>query len=719
MRATLGRTLALAVTATMLACDPAPFVPGEAVPEPAQALRPVERAPAPPQEAHIVDYRIEAKLDAETHAIDGKLRMTWRNRTRRRVKSLPFHLYMNAFRAEDTAWMREARGSHRGETLEDGEWGWIDVSGVRLLERTAVEEVVGLAELAPESAAELNFAENADPTTMHVELPAALGPGEAVSLEMDFHTQLPPVFARTGYHEDFHMVGQWFPKIGVLEEAAGWRAHTFTLNGEFYADFGDYEVELDVPAEMVVGATGIRVGEKVEGGRKRLSYRAEMVHDFAWVADPNFVEHWGEYEGIRIRQLIFPAFGFSADAHMQAQQAALASMERRFGPYPWSTITIVHVPEGAEGAGGMEYPTLYTTSDVYTPSLPLPPSWFSERVSGVFTSVHEFGHQYFQGMFASNEQAQPWLDEGMNTMSNMLVYLDAYGDPEAPGGADPWIVRILGHELRVSDMASLSLLDSLYDPVDQDASEFRALIPSYGAMVYQKTAALMLTLRNLVGHERFDAAMSTYTERARFRHPRGAWLEDVLVESLGARAPVTSSDSVSRGRAVMLDVRDYLDQALREVSEVDFRILKVTHRPVVGESGWHRDNAGKLVVTDAPDRPKRESAWDDAELEATVVVQRRGDFRVPVELMVEFTDGTRETVTWDGRARTQIFTWPGRRVRFATLDPHRKLWLEGRRLDNTRAADDIADVPSGRGLESQLANVEEALALAAMGVIGP
>lgn len=708
----------------MLACDPPPVEKTDPVAEPAFPLR----APAatyagtdqqvgtPPAEARIVDYRIDAKLDADAHTVEGKVRMTWRNRTRRRVKTLPFHLYTNAFRAQDTAWLAESRGTHRGESLEEGEWGYIDVRSVSLLERADLEQITGLSETPPQKAQALAFEEDSDPTTMRVSLPAAVGPGEAVTLELDFFTQLPPVFARTGYHDDFHMVAQWFPKIGVLEEEAGWQAHTFTLNGEFYADFGNYEVHLDVPTDMVVGATGIRTAEAVEGDRKRLSYLAHMVHDFAWVADPDYVEHWGEHEGIRIRQLIFPEFEHTAAAHLEAQKQTLDSMQARFGPYPWSTITIVHAPEGAEGAGGMEYPTLYTTSDVFQPPVPLPETMLAERVSGVFTTVHEFGHQYFQGLFASNEQAQPWLDEGMNTMSNMLTFLDAYGTAEQP---DPWLVKVGGHPLSVSDLARLSMLDALRDPVDQNASDYRDLVGSYGGMVYQKTAALMLTLRNLVGHARFDEALALYAQRARFAHPKGEWLEATLVEVLGERAPVSGDPDNPDANTVYLDVRDYLDQALREVSEVDFALLRVTNRPLPGKAGWHRNAAGELIEQAMPERPEKESEWEDADLEATVVVHRRGGFRVPVELMVEFVDGSRETVTWDGQARTKIFTWPKRRVRFATLDPARKLWLEARRLNNTRAADDVQKRPKGGELSGYLSGVDQAVNLAAMGVLGP
>ena len=247
-----------------------------------------------------------------------------------------------------------------------------------------VEPEVEEGEIAPLEELVVNLA---DPDELHY---LRVGVGAVLSAEAvlaDIETQLPKVVARTGYADDFHMAGQWFPKLGVLEEEAGWQAHTFTTWSEFYADFGNYDVRLDVPAEMVVGATGIRTGEVTEGERKRLTYHAEMVHDFAWTADPDFVEHWGEYDGIRIRQLMMKEALPEAEAHMDAQLWTLESMEARFGAYPWSTITIVHPPPEGSGAYGMEYPTLYTTS----PRERLPGGFIEERMSGIFTTT--FGCQ--------------------------------------------------------------------------------------------------------------------------------------------------------------------------------------------------------------------------------------------------------------------------------------------------------------------------------------
>lgn len=740
-----ARRILLAAGLALAACDES--IPSfAAVPEPEQALRPEAQRGVVPEQAHVVDYWIDARLDERTHEIHGVLRMAWRNRTGRTVDRLPFHLYMNAFRAENTAWMADARGSHRGQELARDRWGFVDVARVSLLARTPSvpsQSIIALEQVPPGPGTPLVFSEEAEPTLMMVTLDQPIGPGEAAVLELEFTTRLPQVFARTGYQGDFHMAGQWFPKIGVLEEQAGWQAHEFGLFSEFYADFGDYEVLLDVPANYVVGATGILVDEQpLEGDRKRLRYRAQMVHDFAWTADPKFVEHWGEYQGIRIRQLIQPGHVTDAEAHLAVQIAALASMEARFGSYPWSTITIVHAPKGAEGAGGMEYPTLYTTSDMMEAKVP---DWLMrERVSGLFTTVHEFGHQYFQGLFASNEHAQPWLDEGMNTTSNMLVFWDAYGE-------DPWILELLGHSITTKDLVSLSLLQAgERDRIDQPADRFDPLVESYGSVTYQKTAAVMLTLRELCGREPWDRALARYAEAARFAHPSGALLERILIETIGGEHGRLALVGAGGPGTVWLDVRDYLDQGLREAGVADFRLLRVGNRRRLGTTGWRRFaesealppeppmvaiEAERIVATlfgRAPNQGPRgwtlERAGDDWDqpiakldvdaVEGFVVVQRRSSFRVPVEVLVEFADGERVTVIWDGRADHHSFEFPGRRVKRAIVDPSYKLLIEPRKLDNAAWAKELRDKQGDESLTRWIGDVSEAANLAALGALG-
>ncbi|MBK9755613.1 MAG: M1 family metallopeptidase [Nannocystis sp.] len=677
------------------------------VPEPAQALRPEALRGEVPARARVVDYVIDARLDAEQHRITGTVRITWHNTSTRAVDQLPLHLYMNSFRAEDTAWMSEARGSHRGvQQTKAGAWGYIDVTAARLLGRGPGPEL-GELETGRGPVVPLTAREGDDPSVGSVRLPAAVQPGEQVVVELEFLTQLPEVFARTGYADQFHIAGQWFPKLGVLQPDGVWRTHVFTLNAEFYADFGDYEVHLDVPEAMVVGATGILVAaDPPADGRKRLHYRAEMVHDFAWAADPAFVEASSTWKDVRIRQLLQPEHLADAPLHLEALVATLESMEARFGPYPWSTITVVHPPERAKGAQGMEYPTFFTTSEVVHP-----PAWVAlfgleERFSGVFTTVHEFGHQYFQGMLASDEAAQPWLDEGLNTTSNMLTLADWHGE-------QPWFAKIGNQRITVDDFVRGTVDGEVHlDPVDAPAETYRDVIGSYGDVVYRKTGAILMTLRNLAGPARFDAAFKSYALTWRFRHPTGADLVATLLRELGPTLQLAGAGD--RGDdGVRLDVADFLDQSLHTVNEVDFSLEVVKNRRRVGAAGWHRDEHGALTLKPAPesnDLPVRELA--DAEVEAVVVIHRSGEFRLPVELEVEFVDGTRERSTWAGQDRYKIYTWPGRRVRAARIDPDHKLSLESRRLDNHRAATDAA---RSDGLSRPVGDLAEAASLALLG----
>ena len=173
---------------------------------------------------HIVDYRIKAKLVPEERAIIGEETLIWLNDSDFPVTELQFHLYLNAFKNNRSTFITESGGTHRGFQLGEDEWGYCEVQKIKIKE--GLDLTLSIQYIHPDDNNEQ------DQTVMKVELPQALLPQEKVTLEIDFTSKLPKVFARSGYAGDFYMVAQWFPKIGVWENGQ-WNCHQYHENSEF------------------------------------------------------------------------------------------------------------------------------------------------------------------------------------------------------------------------------------------------------------------------------------------------------------------------------------------------------------------------------------------------------------------------------------------------------------------------------------------------------
>ena len=268
-------------------------------------------------------------------------------------------------------------------------WGWIDLTELKLADGT---------DLLPALTWEHPDDDNADDRTVaRVALPRAVAPGEELAFDAVFTARLPKVFARTGYLEDFFAVAQWFPKLGVYEpagvrgrETGAWNCHQFHAHSEFYADYGRYRVEMTVPDGYVVGATGRRVAEtKNADGTTTFVHEQEDVHDFAWSADPTFVEVVEPFvaadevtptelasiaelldrdpaevrlRDVEIRLLMQPAHRRQIARHLKAVRLSLKWFGLWYGAYPYSTITVIDPPQDATGAMGVEYPTCSSTA---------------------------------------------------------------------------------------------------------------------------------------------------------------------------------------------------------------------------------------------------------------------------------------------------------------------------------------------------------------------
>ena len=637
----------------------------------------------------VVGYSIDATLDPVKHTVEGKQRLTWRNRSAQPVCSVYLHLYLNAFEGPGSTFMTELRDGNdsfrSNVSTKDGQWGYIKLRKVAQ-DGAAVKWSFVQPDGGPKT----------DRTVVRLDLPQAVAPGASTTLDIDFLDQLPRVVARTGYYGSFHLVGQWFPKIGVLElpgergaTAPRWNAHEMHAHSEFYADYGEYDVRITVPKGYTVGATGEEAGKPVEkDGKVTHRFVQGDVHDFAWTADKRYAKPLvGTYNGpgspqVTVRVLYTPEYENNAKPALDATIKSLEFFSRTLGPYPYRTVTVVIPPYNAAEAGGMEYPTFFTASSYADVS----PGTITRDLLD-FVTIHEFGHGYFYGILGSNEFEEPMLDEGLNEYWDQRMLRAAKHDLHL---GVPWMKK-LGIDLRVPvfDYERLGAMTRTpADPLGQNSWN-RMSGGSYGT-VYSRTATTMRDLEAAVGTPALERAFKLYYERWKFRHPSIADLRDALVEGTGQRAVVE---------------RYFADQVY-DVKPVDDRIASFSSSEVLPVPGYAMHEGRRVELTTksiekavADQRAAFKKANPKAKAGAgpfpyrTVVLVRRAGADVPQTLVVKFADGSRRTARFSGSQPWQRFTWtlPSKAVS-VQLDPEGRHYLDASKIDDSRTLEGDASV---------------------------
>ncbi|QJD98819.1 M1 family metallopeptidase [Massilia forsythiae] len=627
----------------------------------------------------VVHYDIDATLDPDKHTIDGRERLTWRNRSTVPVKSVYLHLYMNAFEGAGSTFFTEKRqrdkGFRSGVDIKEGEWGHIALRGV----------TQGGAKV-PWTFVHPDGGPVTDHTVVRFDLPAAVAPGAATTVDIDFLAKLPRVMARTGYFGTFHLAGQWFPKIGVLElpgergaTAPRWNAHEFHLESEFYADFGSYDVKITAPKDYTVGATGERQGAPLAKG-KLLTHRFVQgdVHDFAWTADKRTAKPLtGAWTGpgspqVTVTVLYPPEYAASAAPALKAARDALTYFSNTLGPYPYKTLTVVIPPHNAEEAGGMEYPTFFTAEGYAR----VEPGTLNEYLLD-FVTIHEFGHGYFYGLLASNEFEEPMLDEGLNQYWDDRM-LRARSQKVFMGTP---LTKRLGFAPGFDPFQADRIAAPRTEPADAPGQNAWDRLQGIGP-VYVRTSTLMHDLEAHIGKVALERAFKEYYRRWHFRHPSIADLRETLAEASGQRAAVEA----------------VFAQQVYAVARVDDRIGSFTSREQVPQPGT-RLQGSAWVEDKQADLDKRidtaREQWKKAHPNAkpglgpypwrTEVTLRRQGAPVPQTLIVRFADGSSDTVQWDGNERWRTFGWtrPAKAVS-AELDPQQRHYLDVSKLDDSR-----------------------------------
>lgn len=511
----------------------------------------------------IVGYDISAKIDVNSHIITGKEKVFWYNNTKKSINVLKFHLYMNGFSSIDTQLMQGAKkmGLLNNHTFSEETSGYIVVNSIEVNFTNLTDDF------------------KVDGTIATLELPYNINPGESIILNIGFVTKLPRIAIRAGYADSFHLIGQWFPKLGVLNEFGDWECNKYIVNGEFFSDFGVYKCSLSFPKNFTLVGTGQKISEKIEKETKTVTHYAEDVHDIAFAL-------WDKFKNIEKVVLGKKMVVYFPSGHEKLAKRIMNALEKAFvwysenlREYPYPDYKVIDVPFNALGAGGMEYETFSTT--VALNSLPdyirLP-----EKVT-----IHEFGHAYFQGMAANNESDEGWLDEGLNTYMTAMLMDKFYGECSL---IDSKVMcRGSFDSLLNNNFESLK-----YEYPSLSGANF-VTSNGYSKSVYSKTALLLKTIENYLGRDVVINTMSRYLNEFSFRQPKGTDFINILNEETGGSFKELINSIINSEffpDAMVLSVNSYKKEGFKGFVSKDKKMMylqesksekKIEHEVVFGK----------------------------------------------------------------------------------------------------------------------------------------
>ncbi len=582
----------------------------------------------------VVSYKIDATLDPVKHTVKGEQQLGWRNRSAQPVCSVYLHLYLNAFKKGSTFRTEQEKGfKFRSGVASDEK----EAGNAKLISVMQNGQAVKWQFVHPDNGPKT------DETVVRLDLPTAVAAGATTNLDIQFENQLPRVVARTGYFDTFHLVGQWFPKIGVLElpgergaTAPRWNAHEMHLHSEFYADFGSYDVKLKVPKNYIVGATGELQGTPVEdAGWTTHHYKQDDVHDFAWTAYDKYgvpmETTWRSPAGHDVKVRVLYPKGYEATGKfvMKSTVDSLAYFSKTLGAYPYKTVTAVVPAYNADEAGGMEYPTFFTA----TLTKPSTKGYGVPDLMLDFVTIHEFGHGYFYGILASNEFEEPMLDEGMNEYWDMRMVRDLNRGPKIERFDGKGFVPFNAFAAE----RVMSRPEHPEDPLGNSAWD-RKTSQSY-TRVYQGTSTVMHDIETAVGRETMESAMKLYYDRWKFRHPGIADLEQALIDGTG-RADI---------------IKPYFAAQIYGAKRLNDRIAAVTTKSAAGGYETHVDF-------------------------------RRSGVALPRSLVVTFKDGSQQTLSVNDTKPKQDYKFLSASPAVsAALDPNGGNYIDIDLNDNARS----------------------------------
>lgn len=482
-----------------------------------------------------LNYKIDVSLNDKEKSLTGSESIVYKNNSPQSLDFIWFHLWANAYKNESTALFQQIlNDSSRKNKAEKHEPGFVEGLQFKINGKDAVTE----------------------PHPKHIDiiklvLASPLKPGDSITISTPFKVQLPSYFSRSGYADGEFMACQWYPKPAVFDKD-GWHEFPYLDMGEFYSEYADYKVNITVPSEYVVGATGVmqnadelamykQIGKQNATDRKgkpalyktknpdatkTLTYIAEDVPDFAWFAEKGFVI---QYDTAKLASgKVVDAFSYYHNNKktiwnnsIDYIKDGLKHYSEWIGEYEYPVVQAVEGPKN-NSSGGMEYPmiTLITSPDSKV-----------ETLDAVI--VHEVGHNWFMSMLGSNERMHTWMDEGLNTYFQYRYEAVKYKGNDVMGEIPDFVKEKpvdTFQNMVYGAMMSIPMNTAIETPADQFKTS-----DEYGLVSYVKTAIWLYLLENEIGKAKMDEAFQNYFNKWKNKHPQPDDLKAAFEEAIGGK----------------------------------------------------------------------------------------------------------------------------------------------------------------------------------------
>lgn len=475
-----------------------------------------------------VNTSIHVELDDVGHFLKGTAYLEYFNQSPDDLDTIYFHLWANAYQDKNTAFAQQK--------LAQGDASFYFADETQLGGYDSIEFFIN-----GRNAQWMFHPRYRDIAILP--LGKSLKPGKDLSITIPFKVKIPGSFSRFGHEGQSYQITQWYPKPAVYD-SKGWHPMPYLDMGEFYSEFGDFDVTITLPQNYFVAATGElltssehkRIKKRILESQetdvvnpdippsspeyKTIRFIAENVHDFAWFADKRYLIKEKKIDLSKNNSVLGQVFYLPQ--HKNSWNNSMIFLERglrfysdKVGDYPYPKVTVV---DGALKAGsGMEYPMVTVVSADGT----------EEGLDHVI--IHEIGHNWFYGILAFNERRYPWLDEGINSYYDHR-YSRKYYPKNQFDDMPVWLKSLLANDWYRTYHA-LATNKAMIQPSNLPSTDFS--LYNYFLGAYQNPAMSFNYLENYMGQEHFDELMQSFYKKWAFKHPDPEDLQAHLVAGFG------------------------------------------------------------------------------------------------------------------------------------------------------------------------------------------